>query len=166
MPSQKNVNQVTDLQEKIKRSKSVVIFDYSGTSAPDQIKLRSDIKEAGGEMYVTKNKLIDIALGKGKVGDSLQGMNALLFSYQDAVSTLKKLFSFHNETEKLTIKQGFMDDKVLTPDEVENLSKLPSKQELIATLIARIQGPSYGLVNVLQANSRNLIQVLKAVSEK
>lgn len=166
MPNQSNKTQVAQLQEKLKDAKSVAIFDYSGTSVKDQVKLRAEVKEAGGEVFVTKNTLIDIAMGKGNVSDSLHGMNAVAISLNDEVSAIKALFNFHKENDKLTIKQGMMGDKVLSIEEVEQLSKLPGKDELIGMLMARIKGPAYGLVNVLQAAQRDLVYVLKAVADK
>lgn len=166
MPNKHNQQQVEILKEKLARTKSAVIVDYSGTGVNDQVQLRRDLKEVGGEIFVTKNTLIDIAVGKGKVRESLDGMNAIVFSFEDEVSALKKLFDFHKKNDKLTIKQGVMADKVLTPAEVEALSALPGKNELLATLISRIQGPAYGLVNVLKASQRNLVYALKAIAEK
>jgi large subunit ribosomal protein L10 len=58
------------------------------------------------------------------------------------------------------------EDKVLSPDQVKQLSEMPSKTELIQMLIGRIQAPAYGLANVLKANQRNLVYALKAVAEK
>ena len=135
MPNQKNQNQVAVLQDKIEKAKSLAIIDYSGTSANDQVKLRQAIADAGGEVLVTKNTLIDIAIGKGKLSDSLEGMNAVVFSNEDAVSAIKALFTFHKDEDKLVIKEGFMDDKVLSATEVKALSQLPSKPELISMLI-------------------------------
>lgn len=166
MPSQKNQQQVEMLKEKFDKAESVAIVDYSGTSVNDQVTLRSAISEAGGEMLVAKNTLIDIAAGKGKLSESLDGMNAVVFSYADAVSALKKLFDFHKDTEKLTIKQGIMEDKVLSPAEVEALSKLPGRDELMAMLVNRLQSPATGLVNVLKAGQRDLVYALKAIAEK
>ncbi|MCA9370298.1 MAG: 50S ribosomal protein L10 [Pseudomonadales bacterium] len=166
MPSQKNQDQIALLRDKVANAASITIVDYSGTTVNDQVELRKQIAAAGGEMLVTKNTLIDIAVGKGKLTDSLTGMNAIVFSNSDAVAAIKALFSFHDETEKLTIKQGYMEDKVLSIEEVLALSKLPGKDELIATLIARIQGPSYGLVNVLKAGQKNLVYALKALQDK
>ena len=166
MPSQKNVSQVDIIKDKIAQAQSTVVVDYQGTTVNDQVKLRSALRQAGGEMFVTKNTLIDVAAGKGQLADSLSGMNALVFSYQDAVAAIKKLFEFHKETDKLTIKQGLYEGKVLSAAEVETLSQLPSKNELIATLISRLQGPAYGLVNVLQAGPRNLVYALKAIADK
>ncbi len=166
MPSKDNIEQIKIIQEKIDRAKSLVIVDYSGSTVNDLTTLRNALREAGGEMFVTKNTLIDIALGKGKLTESLTGMNAVVFSYEDAVAGLKTLFNFHKDTQKLSIKQGFMEDKVLSMDEVEALSKLPSKNELIVMLIQRLKGPGQGLVNTLTAKSKDLVYVLKAIANK
>lgn len=166
MPNQHNQDQVKVLQEKLARAKSAVIVDFAQTTVNDQTKLRGSLREVDGEMFVTKNTLIDIAVGKGKVAESLKGMNAIIFSFQDEVAALKKLFEFHKDTEKLNIKQGVMGEQILSAKEVEALSKLPGKQELIATLISRLNGPAYGMVNVLKAGSRNLVYALKAIADK
>lgn len=166
MPNSKNVQGVKTLQEKFAQAKSAVVVDYAGTSVNDQVELRSALTKVGGEMFVTKNTLIDIAAGKGKLTDSLQGMNAVIFSYQDAVAALKEVFKFHEDKEKLVIKQGLMDDKVLSFEEMEALSKLPSRQELMATLIMRLKGPMYGLVNVFKAGTRNLVYALSAIRDQ
>jgi large subunit ribosomal protein L10 len=166
MPNKHNQAQVQILQEKLSRAKSAVIVEYAKTTVNDQTKLRSSLREAEGEMFVTKNTLIDIAVGKGKVSDSLSGMNAIVFSFQDEVAAIKKLFAFHKDSSKLVIKGGVMGEQVLSAKEVEALSKLPGKQELIATLISRLNGPAYGMVNVLKAGTRNLVYALKAIAEK
>jgi len=166
MPNVKNLQQVELLKTKIAKAKSIAIVDYSGTSANDQVKLRSEVTAAGGEVLVAKNTLIDIAVGKGKLTDSLEGMNAIVFSYNDAVAAIKSLFNIQKDASKLEIKQGFMDDKVLSADEVKSLSKLPGKNELISMLISRLQSPATGLVNVLKAGPRNLVYALNAIVDK
>jgi len=166
MPNTQNLQKVEMLKAKIAKAKSIAIVDYSGTSANDQVKLRSEVTAAGGEVLVAKNTLIDIAVGKGKLTDSLEGMNAIVFSYNDAVAAIKSLFNFQKDASKLEIKQGFMDDKVLSADEVKSLSKLPGKNELISMLISRLQSPATGLVNVLKAGPRNLVYALNAIVDK
>jgi len=165
-PNQKNQTNLALVKEQVAKAKSLVIADYSGTTVKEQVQLRAEIKKAGGELLVTKNTLLDIALGKGKLSDSLKGMNAVVFAYQDPVSPLKALFAFQKKTEKLKIKQGYMDDRVLSETEVVELSKLPSKQELIAKLLMILKSPGTGLVNVLNAGPRNLVYALNAVAEK
>ena len=166
MPNTHNQAQVKIIQDKLNQAKSMVVVDYSGSSVSDLTTLREALRSAGGEMFVTKNTLIDIAVGKGKLTESLNGMNAIIFSYDDAVSGLKALFDFHKDTDKLTIKQGYMEDKVLSTSEVEALSKLPSKSELIVMLIQRLKSPGQGLVNTLTAKTKDLVYVLKAIADK
>lgn len=166
MPNQKNLKQVELLKEKLAQAKSIAIIDYSGTSANDQVKLRQAVAAAGGEVLVTKNTLIDIAVGVGKLSKSLEGMNAIVFSNQDEVAAIKALFRFQKESEKVTIKEGYMDDKVLSAAEVATLSKLPGKSELISMLIRTLNAPATGMVNVLKANQRDLVYALKAIAEK
>lgn len=166
MPSKQNLEQVKILQDKFAQAKSVVVIDYSGTSVNDQVKLRAALSKTGSEMFVTKNTLIDIAVGKGKLTESLNGMNALVFSNEDAVAALKAIFKFHEEHEKLQIKQGIMGDKVLSPAEIEALSKLPGKQELMTMLVVQLKGPANGLANVLKAGTRDLVYALRAIRDE
>lgn len=166
MPNQKNQQQVEILKEKMARTKSIAIVEYAGTTVNEQVELRRSLREVGSEMFVTKNTLIDIVVGKGKVRESLDGMNAIVLSYDDEISAFKKLFAFNKKTEKLKIKQGMMADKVLTPAEVEQLSTLPGRNELMSMLISRVQGPAYGLVNVLKATQKGLVYALKAIADK
>ena len=166
MPSTANSAQVEQLKETLKTAKSVAIVEYAGTTVNDQVKLRSALRKVGGEFRVAKNTLISIALGKPELKDSLEGMNGLVISFTDEVAAIKELFKFHKDSEKLVIKQGVLADKVLSAEEVENLSKLTGKNELIATLISRINGPAYGLVGVLKASQRSLVYALNAIAQK
>lgn len=166
MPNQHNQDQLQMLKDKLSKAKSFAIVNYEGTSAEDQVKLRTALRDAGAEMVVAKNTLVALTLENKDFAESLNGMNAIVFSYEDEVSGFKQIVNFHDEAEKLEIKQGGMEGKVLSAGEILELSKLPSKDELIATLIARIQGPTSGLVNVLSASAKNLVYVLKAVLEK
>lgn len=166
MPNKYNQEQVELLKKKVAEAKSIAVVDFSGTTVNDQVKLRSALRKVGGEFRVAKNTLVDKVINDPTLLDSLHGMNGLVFSFKDEVAALKELFKFRKETDKLTIKQGYMEGKVLSAAEVETLSKLPGKAELIATLISRLNGPAYGLANVLKAGQRNLVYVLNALAQK
>lgn len=166
MPNQQNQDQLAQLKEKLEKAKSFAIVNYEGTTVADQVKLRGELKKAGAELTVAKNTLMNLAIENPDFADSLKGMNAIVFSYEDEIAAFKQIVEFHDESEKLEIKQGQMEDKVLSSAEIFELSKLPSKSELISTLISRIQGPAHGLVNVLSASQKNLVYVLKAISDK
>lgn len=166
-PAKKKIDQVEMLQGKLAQAKSAVIVEYSGLTVKEKTTLLQKVKEAGGEFLVAKNTLINIAFGKKEgLKDAFKGMNAVLFANEDAVTPIKAIFQFHKDTEKLVIKKGLMDEQVLSETEVVQLSNLPSKDQLIATLISRLQGPAHGLVNVLQAGPRNLVYALQAIADK
>ncbi len=172
MPSQKNLEQLEQLKTKVSDAKSIVIADYAGLNSSEQTELRAKVSQAGGELSVSKNRLFKIAISEALSSDlesleqALNGPNAFLFAYEDAVSALKALFEFAQNHEALQIKLGILDDKVLSYAETEDLSKLPTKPELIAQLISRINGPTFGLVNVLSGPTRGLVQVLSQIKDQ
>lgn len=172
MPNAKNIAQMELIQEKLAQSKSVVVANYSGLNVTEQNELRAKISQAGGQLIVVKNRLFKLA-AKDRVSENAQALdaalndqNAFLFALEDAVAPLKALFDFAKDHEALEIKLSILDNRVLDYQATENLSKLPSKLELIAQLIGRINGPAYGLVNVIQGPTRGLVQVLRAIKDK
>jgi large subunit ribosomal protein L10 len=165
MPSTQNQTDLQVLKDKLSTAKSMAVVDFAGTTVNDQVDIRRNLRGVGAELYVTKNTLINLATD-GKLKESLEGMNAVVISYEDEVGGLKVLFDWHDKNEKLTIKLGMLGDAVLSAADVEKLSKLPGKKELIATLISRLQGPAYGLVNVMKAGVRDLAQVMRAIEKK
>jgi len=172
MPSQKNVQLVADIKSDLDRSKSVVLANYSGLDVSAQNELRAKISQAGGQVKILKNRLFKIALAD-HLGDispdlakALNDQTAFLFSFEDAVSAIRALYDFALSHEQLTVKIGLLDGKILTEAEVEALSKLPTRPELIVQLINRLNGPAFGLVNVLTTTSRNLVNVVNAIKKQ
>ena len=172
MPNKKNQGLLVQLKTDVAESKSIVVANYSGLNVSAQTELREKITEAGGTFLVTKNNIFKIAAQEKVkenfqvIEDALNGQNAFLFSKEDAVSPIKALFEFAKDNEALEIKAGILNDKVLTYEETENLSKLPSKLELIVKLMGTIQEPSRGLVTVLQGPTRGLVNALNAIKDQ
>jgi large subunit ribosomal protein L10 len=172
MPNKKNQSQVQDLQEKVSKAQSMVVANFSGLNAAAQIKLRAEVVKAGGQLTVAKNTLFKIATkdavkeGQEALDKALEDTNAFLFSYDDAVAPIKTLFTFAKENENLKIKVGILDGKVLSFQETEALSKLPTKPELVGQLLSVLNGPARGLVTVLNGPMRGLALALNAIKEK
>ncbi|MCL2110139.1 50S ribosomal protein L10 [Microgenomates group bacterium] len=167
MPNSKNQTNLESLKERLAQAKSAAIVDYQGVTVNELTNLRSKLRDVDSEFFVTKNTLINLAFDKNAdVTASLSGMNALILSYADEVSGLKIAFDFQKDSEKLTIKNGSLNGQIVDADAIKALSKLPSKNELIISLISRLNGPAYGLVNVLQAGPRNLVYALQAIANK
>lgn len=171
MPNAKKIATVENLTQTFNDSQSIVLADYTGISVNDQNQLRSQLQAAGGQLTITKNTLFRIVANQA-IGEhpeliqALKGPNAFLFATGDAVAPIKVLFEFAKTNENLKIKLGILDGKVLSYQETEALSKLPSKQELIGQLLARLNGPMYGLVSVIQGPMRGLVYALSAIKDK
>ncbi|MBQ6450270.1 50S ribosomal protein L10 [bacterium] len=167
MPSSKNEQNLQLTKDKIGQAKSVLIVDYAGTPVNDLTQLRRDLKQNGGEFFVTKNTLINLSFDKKpEVADALNGMNALILSYDDEVGAVKVTYDFIKDKEKMTVKVGYLDGKFLTASEAEALSKIPGKKEMLATLLRTVQKPGNDLAGVLQAPVRDLVYALQAIVDK
>lgn len=160
---------VKELAEKIKASKAVVFSDFRGLTVKNMTALRSELREKGVEMQVLKKTLISIALKDAGVDldvRKMEGQIAIAVSKEDEVEAAKIIAKAAKANENLKIVGGLLGSTILSEEEVMNLSKLPTKEELLAKLVGTLNAPVSGLVNVLAGNLRGLVQVLKAVSEQ
>ncbi len=173
MPNQKNIKGVAELETKVASAQAIYLADYAGLKVSDQVKLRDLVRAAGGDMTVAKNSLLKIALTNqgydaAALEQELKGPNITLFASGDAVSPLKAMVEFAgtNELELPKVKAGILDKKILSRDLVIQLSKLPSKLELLAKLMGTLTNPARQLVSVLSAPMRNFVYALSAISKK
>jgi len=161
-----------DLIEKIKKSKSIVFAGFNSFPVKSNENLRVELEKEEGEYYVAKKTLLKRALDENGIEidiNNLEGKVATIFSYNDEVASAKVLGNFTKDkelAEKIYFIGGILDGKFLTKEEVENLSKLPSKEELYAKVVGSLNAPISGFVNVLAGNIRGLVTALKAISEK
>lgn len=160
---------VEEIKEKIENSQSVVLVDYRGLTVDETTELRKKFREAGVEYKVYKNSLMRFAFKDAGLEDfnkHLTGPNGIAFGMSDAVAPAKISRDFAKDHEKLEIKAGVVDGKVIGIDGVEGLADLPPREVLIAQVLGGLNGPISGFANVLGANIRNLVYALNAVKEK
>lgn len=161
-----------DLNERIKKAKSVVFAGFNALGVKDNEILRSKLREENSEYYVAKKTILDLALKENKIEvdtKALEGKVATIFSYEDEVASAKIVGNFLKDKEKagkIFFLGGILDGKFLSKVEVESLSKLPSKHELQGQLVGSLNAPISGFVNVLAGSLRQFVGVLKAISEK
>lgn len=160
---------VEEIKEKISKAKSIAFVDFRGLNVEKDTKLRQEFKKNGGEYKVYKNRLVLLALnqlGITNCEELLQGTNAMVFSYDDEVAAQKVLYKAIEDDKILSVKFGIIDNKVVDADEIEKLSKLPSKNVLVAKLLSVLSSPATKLVNVLSAPTRGLVVALSQIAEK
>ena len=166
MPSEKNIKLVEELQEKLSKAKSVVFAEYTGLDANKLNSLRKEIRAEGAEISIAKNTLMKRILGREDLEEKLSGQICTIFSYEDAIAPLKKLVEFAKANELPVVKLGIFDGVLTSANQIEALSKLPSREELIAQVIGGLKSPLTGLVNVLGGPQRKLVYTLSAIAEK
>ena len=158
MPSQKVLESkkaiVQQLADKIKNSSAGVFVDYKGLNVQEDTELRRELRKAGVEYSVVKNTLTKFALkeiGYEGLDDILNGTTALATSADDVVAPAKVLCNFAKKNNKLSIKAGFVEGKVADIAEIEALSKIPSKEDLISKTLYCLISPIQGLAIALKA---------------
>jgi large subunit ribosomal protein L10 len=146
---------VKEIQEAMSKCSSGIMTDYMGMTNADLTALRRTLGDAG------------INANKSFIKNSLTGPMAIAFGYKDAVEPAKILMDFIESSETpLKIKGGFVDDQLLTPDDVKELATIPSREVLIARVLGGMQAPISGFVNVCAAPLRGLVTVLQARADK
>ena len=146
--------QVAALKEKFDGAVAGVIVDYKGISVADDTKLRKELREAGVEYSVAKNTLIRLAIegtALAAMDDVLNGTTAVATSSEDYVAAARILSKFAEKNDNFKIKAGFLDGELISLEKVDSLAKLPSKEQLLATVCMAFQAPMASFARVIQA---------------
>lgn len=160
---------VTQLHEDLKKSKIVIVTDFKGLDVAAVTKLRSQLTKENIDYRVIKNTLLRRASENTSVAvlnDLFKGPSAVAISYDDPVSPAKILTKFAEENKKLEIKGGVMDGKAIDFNGIKALSSLPSRDVLLSQLLSVMNAVPTGIVQVLAAVPRNMMNVLNSIKEK
>ncbi|CAH1227217.1 MULTISPECIES: 50S ribosomal protein L10 [Paenibacillus] len=149
---------VAVITTKLRESATTVVVDYRGLNVAQVTELRKQLREAGIEFQVLKNTLLRRATAAAELTELdsvLTGPTAIAFSGEDAVAPAKILNDFAKKNDKLELKGGVVEGRVVGVEEVKALAELPSREGLLSMLLS-----------VLQAPVRNFALAVKAVAEK
>ena len=159
---------VTALHDVFAKTGVVVVAHYAGLTVADMTRLRSDMRSAGGQVKVAKNRLVKLALegtdAKG-IADLLKGPTCLAFS-ADPIAAPKVTVKFAKGNEKFVIRGGTMGAQVLDAKGVSSLASLPSLDELRAKLIGLLQAPASKIARTLNEPGAQLARVFGAYGNK
>ena len=161
--------EVRELKERFQKAELMILTDYCGLTAGQMTDLRRSMREAKADLKVVKNTLAQLAVKDSEwspLADHFKGTVAAITAAADPVGPSKALTKFAKEVEKLKIKVGLLAGKLIQPSEIEALSKLPSREQMIATLLGSMKAPAQNLVGVLAAVPRKLVCALAAIRDK
>ena len=167
MSSREKKAQIIDsLQQVFSRCSIGVLTDYRGLSAAEMTDLRRRLRESGIEYRVVKNTLARFAAeraGKEELVSFFEGPVAIAFGYGD-ITELPRVLTNYIETSKvsMSIKGGFLPERLLTAEDITTLSALPSREILLARVVGGVQSPISALVSYLAAPVMGIIGALQS----
>ncbi len=170
MKKEKKPEAIQKAEKALAESRVGVVTDYRGMTVAEMSKLRRKLAESGIEYRVVKNNLAAIAaknVGKEHLKDLLVGPSAVAFGRDDEVAAARVLTEYIRANKPaLSIRGGFLQDRMLTADEVSALAAMPPREFMVARVVGQIKSPLYMLVTVLSANLSGLVRVLEARKEQ
>lgn len=159
---------VEELGQIFESSGVVVVAHYTGLTVAEMQDLRARARAAEASVRVAKNRLAKIALeGRpcASIADYLSGMTVLTFS-EDPVAAAKVAEDFAKVNKKFEILGGAMGDTALNRAGVEAVSKMPSREELIASIVGCIGAPAANIAGAIGAPASNIAGILSTLIEK
>lgn len=161
---------IAEVAEEIAKAQGLYFTDFSGITVEQITELRREFTKAGCGYRVAKNTLIKKALervtGYDKVYDKLAGPTGIALGYSDPIAPAKIIKQFNEKHGKLQAKVCVIEKQVFDGSQLETLSKLPSRNDIIAGIIGGIQSPIAGLVGALSAVMRDLVSVIGEIEKK
>ena len=159
MPSAKILEskqaRVEALTEMLKNATAGVIVDYKGLTVEEDTKLRKELREAGVNYFVEKNSMLRFAAknaGLEGLTEVLKGTSAIALTDGDETAPARILGKFAEEAkDKFNLKAGFIGEEIYDEKGVTALSKIPSRETLLAQLLGSLQAPMQNLAATLQA---------------
>ncbi len=161
---------VAEVADKATRATALYFADFTGLTVGEATELRREFRKAGIEYTVVKNTLAKKALervtGYDRVFDKLVGPTGIAFAYVDAVAPAKIIKKFYEKSGKLKLKVAVIEKQVFDGSKLDELSKLPTRGELMAGVLGSIQAPISGIVGAIGAVARDLVNVIDAIEKK
>jgi large subunit ribosomal protein L10 len=160
---------VQELREQLSKSKVAILTDYKGLDVSAMTELRAKLREAQIEFQVIKNTMLRLA-SEGTdaelIKEHFKGPSAIALSYEDPVAPAKILTEFAKANDKLEIKCGVLNGAAMDPEAIKALSALPSREELLSTVLSAMIAVPTSLVQALNDVPRRVVNVLQAIRDQ
>lgn len=175
MNKQDKEQSVLEIKEKLDKATSIYLADFSGLTVEETNLLRDDFFEANVDYQVLKNTLVKKALAQTEskfnaqadvIGEYLKGPTGVVFTYDDPVAPAKILKKFYDKGEKPKLKMALVESQVYDSKKLNELASLPSKPEIISSIIGSIHAPISGIVGSINAVLRDLSSVIEEVAKQ
>lgn len=170
-PRADKVRKVEELRNLFDAAQAAIVTEYRGLSMAEMTILRRKLAPIGAEYHVTKNTLMRRAVGD-KLTPELEailgGPTAIAFANEDPAGCAKALLDFIRDTRKtdIVVRGGYMGGKIITPEHVTALSKIPPRPVVLGQTVGAIQGPLTGFAGTMNGVLSEFVRTLQAVADK
>jgi large subunit ribosomal protein L10 len=162
---------ISEIKEMIDESTAIYLTDFSGISVEDINDIRNQFRKEGVKYKVFKNTLFKRALDKSekynKLSDHLVGMTGYVFASENSpVAPAKIIKKYFDDNQKLALKACYIENQYYDGSKLSELASLPSKKEIIASILGSLNAPASGIVGAINAVMRDLVSVIDEISKK
>jgi large subunit ribosomal protein L10 len=156
------------LKTELDGDKSVLILDLKGLDAITEYQFRRDLRKKSIKMRVLRNTLarrVFEDMGIGGLSRFLEGPSVAVWGGAGVAELAKEIFDQVKKLKKPEIKGGSVDGTVIGPDQVENITKLPSREALIGRVVSLALAPVQRVITLANSPASGLLGQLKTLSE-
>jgi large subunit ribosomal protein L10 len=175
MNKQDKEQEVLEIKQKLDKATSIYLTDFTGLTVAETNELRDEFFNAKVEYKVLKNTLIIKALQQSsntfseradKLAEYLKGPTGVIFAYDDPISPAKIIKKFYDKGEKPKLKVALVEKETYDGKRLNDLASLPSKPEIISSIIGSLHAPISGIVGSINAVIRDLASVIEEAARK
>jgi large subunit ribosomal protein L10 len=161
---------IAQIKELLQNSYAVYLVDYAGINVGDISNLRREFHKESVTYKVFKNTLVKRAMnevgGYESISETLAGMTGFIFTGENFVSPAKIIKKYSDDKKKFAFKGAVIESTFYGSEKLDVLASMPSKPEIMSSIIGSIAQPATGIVGVLNAVMRDLVSVIDEISKK
>jgi large subunit ribosomal protein L10 len=157
------VTQADELRAQLATVSTVILSTFQGITVEQDTKLRRSVEAAGGHYQVVKNTVAERA-GEGTPAEGLlkglKGTNSIAYTKTDPVALAKILTKVAKDVPAFQFRAGWVEGRVISIQEINQLALLPSKEELISKIMFMLNAPAQRIATAMAALPRNMAVVV------
>jgi large subunit ribosomal protein L10 len=160
---------VSELHQFFENGKVAIVTDLSGLTVAEITRLRRQLDKNNAKCRIAKNTLVKIATNSKDfeaIKTLAKGPSAIIIGYDDPAQPAKTIVDFLKALKKGQVRGGVLDGKAMTPEEVKGLAELPSKDQLLSSIMAGLDSGARGIAGLLEAVIRDIAVLAEEVAKK
>jgi large subunit ribosomal protein L10 len=161
---------IAEVADKASRAVALYFADFSRLTVAEETELRREFRKVGVEYNVAKNTLVRKALeqltGYDRVFDHLAGPTGIAYTYDDPAAPARVMKKFSDKTGKFKLKAAVLEKQIYDGSKLEQLATLPTRKDLMSSVVGSLEAPISGIVGALNAAMRDLVSVVDQIEKK